>query len=620
MREPTTLDAVLYAKVLGGNAPSDAVLFTPMNLSDAEKAVARANINAGEPLSSAEIANAAATWLAANMTNPSNPAIDASLSVSGAAADAKAAGDAIGSVTEKMTLVVCENLLDPSKASANTFLNGSTGATSSNNTYFTTGYMPVQEGDVVRCFNTALTLVTLRTSAFYKEDKTFISGTASNQSSSTAPAGAKYVRFCVSTADPAERMCLLNVETPQLFVPFFGPYYTVNIDGGTDFTSEYLDYSNVNRLDPAACEIGKFLNGTTGAISDNANYFVTNYIPIYPGETLYILSAADLKPGEHRTVAYYDRNKTLISGGNSTASADGIPFVAKAAYIRCTIYYIANSEFTPTFRFVLPTASPVKFTGYGAKPQVKQDYLPRKDVYIRSTDTEAQIIEKLVNAYRLGNCDVRFDRAEYTFGTVLPTVRTLYSLNENEIPVGNGCRYFFNGAKLTATIDLGTYGSDFYCNLFGCQRWPTSFEMYDGILTATDTRYVMHDEASGKSGTYRHLYRNMYLQYITDDSTDAYRKCIGGGTGESGVVDIDGCKFVTDSTAPAVSYHGNSTDVEGAAFDISVKNSWFSNTFGAHALSEHQTAKLLFTGNSTGASIVTSAGWDVTSFLNEVRT
>lgn len=59
------------------------------------------------------VSNEVSTWLKANITNPSNPPIDISLSVSNAAADAKVTGDKINSLNENLVeLKNINNILD----------------------------------------------------------------------------------------------------------------------------------------------------------------------------------------------------------------------------------------------------------------------------------------------------------------------------------------------------------------------------------------------------------------------------------------------------------------------------------------------------------------------------
>lgn len=382
----------------------------------------------------------------------------------------------------------------------------------------------------------------------------------------------------------------------------------------------YFDYAMADRYDPNAAEVNKYINPGTGSANTTTGYYATDYMEIRSGETLYYFRRDTLAAVESGFFAGYDKDKNFVPGSGGTNSSSYTQS-GDVAYVRASFAYQTSYYNTrPEGLFVVATNKPQYAPGMITDPIFTPKYEKRKDVYIYSTDTESEIIKKLVDAYNTGNCDVHFERAHYTFGTYLPTVKTTYKLNENEIPVGNSCRYYFNGATIEATIDLQAYGSDYYCNLFGCQRSPSSFEMYDGILIATDTRYVVHDEASGYTATYRHVYRNMFMQYITGTRTDVYRKCIGGGTGKNGVIDIDGCRFITDGQEPDVSYHGNGTDVPGSEFLVNVRNSWFSKTFAANELSANQTAKILFAGNSIARALITYARWDVTSFLNEVRT
>lgn len=55
----------------------------------------RENLGAGEPLRPEDISTAVTSWMDANITQPTDPIVDSSLSVSGAAADAKVTGDLI---------------------------------------------------------------------------------------------------------------------------------------------------------------------------------------------------------------------------------------------------------------------------------------------------------------------------------------------------------------------------------------------------------------------------------------------------------------------------------------------------------------------------------------------
>lgn len=369
---------------------------------------------------------------------------------------------------------------------------------------------------------------------------------------------------------------------------------------------------------------------TIGFVSPNGSRNSTNTvyntllhpIAVSEGDVVRFYHGDNFGTVNARFICAYDSNGTAVTVSGSSADTrtytvpSGIvgiipSFLASIQNIMVTI----NEEVTEYEAYTNPHyIATMDFLPKSLKDSIRQI------VEIKTTDTEAEVIAKMVNAYKTKNCDVVFERGIYNFGTAIATVKTDYNLSgNNEIPIGNGCRYFFNGATLNAVMDLSTLGTDFYCNLLGVQNAVSDFELHDGILMATDTRYVVHDDAAAKEGTYKHLYQNMQLIYTTNLRTEAIRKCVGGGTGRSGAIEMVGCKFVTDGTDSCVSFHGNATDYAGAEFMLNVRDCWISNSLRAGELSANQTARLFYTGNSSGSNLQTYARWDVTSFLNEVR-
>lgn len=534
--------------------------------------------------------------------------------------------EGLNEITEKMKKVVSENKWDTE--------NETVGAITANGTVYPnyTSYVypntpiEVNEGDVVRSYEInaggGFATAGMRWLCAYDAEMNPVtaSGSNSNITSYTVPAGIKYIRPSFNSGGQ-KRMLTINYEASSWI------NYEVHYEAGDEFHTDikmaqtnfgelYLDYSMLNRLDPTDCQTGKFINGTTGAISDNASYYVTNYMEIRSGETLYFMQRDTKVAVNARTVAVYDANKTLLDTLGTNTSTDHFTQTGKAAFIRCSFAYSASDIIrTPYGIGVMTSATPKYVTGYGDVPTISKDSI-RPVINVYATDSEQSIISKFVQAFNRGACDVVFERASYSFGIQLATVKDDYHLFENEIPIGNGCRYFFNGATLTALISPSSTPS---CNFFGCQKRPSSYELHDGVLIAYGTVYVVHDESSAYVGTYKHLYQNMEMHYNSNSRTDEIRKCIGGGTGASGVVEIVGCKFTTDAVDACVSYHGNGTDVTGAEFDLSVRDSYFSNGLRAGELSAHQTARLFYTGNSSASAPLSYARWTVTSFLNEIR-
>lgn len=572
------------------------------------------------------------------------------VTVGGEVADLKAdlsesVGDLKSAYDDMIKVSVGANLTNPAELYG-AVINNTTGAITSDSYYVCSGHIPCTPGETLYIlWNVGTNDIRVRKTAkdilaFYKEDGTFIS-IGYNEDSYTVPDLAAYcVQQGYKTITLANDVAVFRVPASALEGRWV--YYTetktikysytpdeiiaqLKVINDCMKTADYLDYSMVNRLDPEECIIGKYININNGTLGDNANAFTTDYMEIHPNETLYFIRKTGLLTHATNRYAAFDKEKNILPSLGFVGDTDYVTQSQNMAYIRVSFDYSAsNIDTTPQGITVLGVSNPMFIPGYGGTPSIKSEYL-RPVVRIFATDTESQIIEKLVNAYNTSNCDVYFDRANYIFGLALETVAIDYNLSSNEIPIGNNCRYYFNGSKLTATVDLsqhptGAGEDEFYCNFFGCQRRPSSYELYDGVIEATDTRYVIHDESSALEGSYKHLYQNIELIYHTDARQEVIRKCIGGGTGASGVVEIVGCKFTTDGTDSCVSFHGNSTNVVGAEFDLNVRDSWFSNNLRCGKLSADQTARLFYTGNSSAGAPTTYTGWTVTDFLNEVRT
>lgn len=571
-------------------------------------------------------------WLAEHITEPVGVVIDTSLTVSGACADAKATGDAINvvqcGIDDIEPIVIGETnytnrkKIVASGADIGRIVNDINFATTveipvsilPDNAAITVDYGEISEASIFCLYNSD---DTRKDSWALNTDATSRIFTFNNQD-------AEYVRFSFQKGYDAKianqfgTVVYWQCEAINGIDDRFN-----NIEDTAMFQDDYLDYSMVNRLDPSSCIIGKTID-KNGNITDGSNYYITDYIKIYNDETLRFYRFDGNGTFNIRMFAAYDANKNVIRELGSNDEVGYIAQSANMAYIRCTfVYYSPDWIRTPNGLCCLAMVHPSFLPAYGNSPTIKSNYL-RKKVLVSSTDTESQIISKLIDAYKTGNCDVYFERADYTFGTELPKVSTDYGMTHNEIPIGNNCNYYFNGSTLTATLDLSELtleeGDDeFYCNFFGCQRIPSSYEMHDGVLIATDTRYIVHDESSALEGSYKHLYQNMEMHYHTNERQEAIRKCIGGGTGASGVVEIVGCKFTTDGTDACVSFHGNGENVVGAEFDLNIRDCWFSNGIRAGELSTDQTARLFYTGNSANNAPTTYARWTTTAFLNETR-
>lgn len=102
------------------------------------------------------------------------------------------------------------------------------------------------------------------------------------------------------------------------------------------------------------------------------------------------------------------------------------------------------------------------------------------------------------------------------------------------------------------------------------------FTLIGANITATNTRYCVHDEHGGYD-TQHHVYKDCVMKYINTFSACTYVQCIGGGLGEHGYIEIIGGCYTTDTVASAtqtaiemqqpISYHnGQRSGCDGKIF------------------------------------------------------
>ncbi len=211
----------------------------------------------------------------------------------------------------------------------------------------------------------------------------------------------------------------------------------------------------------------------------------------------------------------------------------------------------------------------------------------RRRINISVSDSEQSILDKLKDAFNIGNVDVIFENGIYNFDSIFLLQAQSLGFSQTssvhryiELPVGNGCRYYFNGSTINASANSVSDYERATVNLFSCVSAPQgiSFEMHDGILKATGLVYIIHDETGGKDGYYSHLYNNMHFIYASGSQTGNLRKPIGGGTGKRGEVIFENCRFTTDYTYD-LSFHGCSKSItDDCSFKMKLINCYFSKT------------------------------------------
>lgn len=184
--------------------------FDNLDLNESTRYVINQMIASGEFIQvlNPSIVSATEAWLASHIT-PTTPAVDDTLTISGAAADAKATGDADVNLKNDITngdearkfLYTRENALDLNNITPKSRIKVSDGNTAAANTFFSTGYIPVRYGTKVT-LNKSYDSAAYGT-AFYDIDKQYISGASSITSNMKidVPQNSAFMRTCFSESD-----------------------------------------------------------------------------------------------------------------------------------------------------------------------------------------------------------------------------------------------------------------------------------------------------------------------------------------------------------------------------------------------------------------------------------
>lgn len=164
----------------------------------------------------------------------------------------------------------------------------------------------------------------------------------------------------------------------------------------------------------------------------------------------------------------------------------------------------------------------------------------RKQIKVSTTDSQIEILEKFRYAFFYGNIDIFFEHGTYTLDEVYQYMKnTLKWTWTMGLPVGNGCRYFFNGSTIISNAPASTYSDN--RNILDTKASSSSFEVHDATLIINGGTYCLHDEAYNKSEPYLHIYDN--VKFVSNGGTRA----VGVGTGFNASFIFKSCNFINSA-------------------------------------------------------------------------
>ncbi|RZF64268.1 SGNH/GDSL hydrolase family protein [Sphingomonas populi] len=259
------------------------------------------------------------------------------------------------------------NPADPGVAAGN-FVSSANGALTANSNYTATGFIPVNAGNTyARSYSNQM--------AWFNAAKQYISGQGSADGAIvTAPAGAAYARLsvaaaslatfqfeagAVATAYAAYAPVIALAALPAALAALLSNT-ALSVLSGQALQEKSVPISKVtfanasrNLFNPGDADVapGNYVSSGSGALTANANYVATGFIPVVAGTT-YARSFAN-------QMAWYTAGKVFISG-QSTADGAVVTAPAGAAFARLTVSTAALA----TFQFEAGSA-PTSYVAFG---------------------------------------------------------------------------------------------------------------------------------------------------------------------------------------------------------------------------------------------------------------
>lgn len=282
------------------------------------------------------IASETSTWLSTHITNPSNPPIDTSLTVAGAAADAKATGDEITGLKRRFGKLIVSpfNIFDKNDVVSG-YLNGS-GNILPSDSYKTSQLIDVSIFDTLTFSFTSFGGWFDSSAAFISPLNTSEMNSLREDKSIAVPSSAKYIRVTVETANLDRVQVGENVTRTDYISNEYYSLINLILDSGqidgdeylkTELGLKYINLFNKNNV------VSGYLNNN-GNILANDDYRTSLLIDITGYDTL-TFSYTDFG-------GWYDADEVFISplvvSEMSTITEDKtIAVPANAKYLRVTV-------------------------------------------------------------------------------------------------------------------------------------------------------------------------------------------------------------------------------------------------------------------------------------------
>ena len=537
--------------------------------------------------------------------------IDDTLSIAGAAADAKATGDAISVLSDDISSIddALDDLYIPSKNIYNptTDRHGKNivaGVVVDDSDIKISDYIYVGSGNKVTVPNINGTLTGVLRVFFYTDDDEnaysralYVTDTPS-ETFTLAPTENYIV---ISMYEPSEPFMVNMGESLLPYTPYgsiqSGPTMTKVLEPiNTEIGKIESRFEYVNLFNKETTTENTYIQPANGIAVEGNGFFASDYIDIS--------AYTSIKVSKTHLFALYKADKTYLSAPDNTNSIndDLTVAVTEASYIRFSTWdrylnsaqigeNISASHYVPFGKFEMPDLilDPqqiiVDANGNG-------DYTSLTEAIYETVDDGVDVFVKA------GTYDLV---AEYVDLFGQSAVDNMADADDSTF---NGFQY---GLMLRNRKIEFASGSHVVCDwtghtVDGTHRFSALAVCYNveivGLdLTATNTFYAIHDDYGLENAPYTVKYVNCTIKGITLVNGN----CIGGGCKKYSTHIIHNCYFDNTAGNTAVRYHN--TNAAGAEPKLFVSNSFFNSrlTFNYYGT---QTSKMKAYVNNCKASAI----------------
>lgn len=332
---------------------------------------------------------------------------------------------------------------------------------------------------------------------------------------------------------------------------------------------------------------GYFVSKDTGELVENANYIASDYVDVSNIENISLFNV--------QQSAYYNASKLYMGNfGNITTTLleeTEFPIPEGAAYIRCSIY---NSREETAYYKSLDDGYSYAFK----MSDIENDagYIKSNDaIYVGATREYKTLRSGVAEAIKTANKIVYVDAGTYDLTEEFAAEIQAATGAQFGIRLDNNVHIIFSSGAVVSAIYTG--GNTTIESLFAPFYVDSTcdFTLENLTITAKNTRYCVHDESGGTTGAYRHKYINCKMTMDNVSATigkQYYPQCIGGGLGQYGSIDIEGCYFKTKRAeterTTCVSYHNNAS--ANSKSYVNVRDCYFADDYSTFRVTHHGTS------------------------------